>query len=157
GLGRIAESTGAAERAADNYRKAIAMIESIRAGLQATSLRRDFLADKRDVYDSLIGLLQRSGTPVSELFQWMERSRARTLLDRMAARTPLRELSLEETQTRLPQDTVLIEFWMSDQGALAVWATRANSGAVGYESPVDIQKNAALLLASVQESGNQWR
>src|SRR5262249_58655099 len=54
-LGRIAEETGDPQAALDNYRTAISIIESVRSGLR-TPLRSDFLADKRDVYDSLIAL-----------------------------------------------------------------------------------------------------
>lgn len=157
-LGRTAEDQGTLEGAAEDYSKAIKIIESIRAGLRATSLRSDFLADKRDVYDSLISVrLQQPAPSVSEIFRWMERSRARTLLDRMAAHTALQELSLEEIQAHLPQDTVLIEFWVGNQSSAAVWLTRSKTGLVRYASTVDIRKNVNLLLAAVQESANQWQ
>ena len=157
-LGRTAEDGGATESAAELYRKAIAIIESIRAGLRTTSLRNDFLADKRDVYDALISLqLQQSSPAVSEIFQWMERSRARTLLDRMAAHTPLQEFNLEEIQAHLPQDTVLIEFWVSNQSSAAVWVTPTKTGMLRYASPDEIRNSVELLLAGIQESTNQWR
>jgi tetratricopeptide (TPR) repeat protein len=157
-LGRTAEDAGATEGAATDYRKAIAIIDSIRAGLRATSLRNDFLADKRDVYDALISLqLQQSVPTVSEIFQWMERSRARTLLDRMAAHTPLQEFSLEEIQAHLPQDTVLIEFWVSNQSSAAVWLTRTKTGLVRYGSTDDIRQSVEVLLAGIQGAANQWR
>lgn len=157
-IGRTAEDAGATEGAAEDYRKAIAIIESIRAGLRATSLRNDFLADKRDVYDALISLqLQQSVPAVSEIFQWMERSRARTLLDRMAAHTPLQQFSLEEIQAHLPHDTVLIEFWVSNPSSAAVWFTRTKTGLVRDGSTDDIRKSVELLLAGIQGAANQWR
>ena len=157
-LGRVAEQTGAADTALDDYRRAIAIIESIRAGLQVTSLRSDFLADKRDVYDSLIALhLQKPVPDVSEIFQWMERSRARTLLDRMSAQTPLRELSLKEIQSRVPQDTTLVEFWIGNQSSVAVWITSAGSGVVRYPSADELRESTALLVNAVQAPGNQWQ
>jgi len=157
-LGRTAEDAGSAEGAAENYRKSIAIIESIRAGLRATSLRNDFLADKRDVYDALISLqIQQRVTAVSEIFRLMERSRARTLLDRMAAHTPLRDFSLEEIQAQLPPETVLIEFWVSNQSSAAIWLTRTKTGLVRYTSTEDIRKSAGLLLAGIQGTASQWR
>jgi len=160
-LGRIAEETGlpssSSNAALEDYRQAIALIESVRAGIRLTSLRTDFLADKRDVYDSLIGLELRQGSPsVDELFHWMERSRARTLQDRVAARTPLIEPRLQEIQAHLPRDTVLVEFWMGNHDSMAVWATASASGLVRY-SANEIRKNAAQLLAAIQKNGDDWK
>ena len=50
------KSQGHPDAAADLYLKAIAGIESVRAGMRTATLRSEFLADKRDVYDALIGL-----------------------------------------------------------------------------------------------------
>ena len=157
-LGRTAEDAGVLEGAAEDYGKAIKVIESIRAGLRATYLRSDFLADKRDVYDSLISVQLRQPAPsMSEIFHWMERSRARTLLDRMAAHTALQESSLEEIQAHLSQDTVLIEFWVGNQSSAAVWLTRTKTGLVRYASTADIRKSVDLLLAAVHGSPSQWQ
>jgi tetratricopeptide (TPR) repeat protein len=46
-LGRIAEESGHRDEARGNYADAIALIESIRTGLNKTSLRSEFLADTR--------------------------------------------------------------------------------------------------------------
>lgn len=157
-LGRTAEDQGALQAAAEDYRQAIKIIESIRAGLHTTSLRSDFLADKRDVYDSLISVdLQQAVPSVSEIFRWMERSRARTLLDRMAAHTPLEDYSVEEIQADLPEDTVLIEFWVGNQSGAAVWLSHAKIGLVRYASMKDIRKNVELLLTAIQEPTRQWQ
>jgi CHAT domain-containing protein len=157
-LGRIAENAGNSAQALDDYRKAISIIESIRAGLRLVALKSDFLADKRDVYDSVIALqLQQSAPSAGEIFQWMERSRARTLLDRVAAQTPVREGTLEQIQSLVPQDTVLVEFWMGNQSSLAVWVTSREAGIVRYTSTDRIRADATLLLAAVQASGDKWK
>jgi tetratricopeptide (TPR) repeat protein len=156
-LGRIAEQAGDSRTALDYYTKAISIIESVRAGLRVP-LRSDFLADKRDVYDSLISLQLQQPTPsADELFQWMERSRARTLLDRMAARTPLTEASLKLVQSHLPADTVLIEFWVGGQSGLAVWITQNGTGMVRYASADALRLETGNLLRALQSSGNEWR
>jgi len=156
-LGRTAEDTGNAQAALDDYRTAISIIESVRSGL-GTPLRIDFLADKRDVYDSLIAVELRQPAPAaSELLQWMERSRARTLLDRMAARTPLGEFNLHLAQSHLSPDTVLVEFWLGKQDSIAVWMTRTESGIVRYASADEIRADAERLLAAIQASGDGWR
>lgn len=156
-LGRVAEQTGDSRLALDDYRKAISIIESVRAGLRIP-LRNDFLADKRDVYDSLIALeLQQPTTSTDELFQWMERSRARTLLDRMAARTPLTEASLKLVQSDLSADTMLVEFWLGSQNGLAVWISQNGTGMVRYASADALRVEAGSLLRALQSSGNEWK
>ena len=55
-LGRIREDSGDLPAALLEYVKAAGIIESVRRDLRVASLRTDFLADKRDVYDSIIAL-----------------------------------------------------------------------------------------------------
>src|SRR5262249_37430394 len=156
-LGRTAEETGDPQAALDDYRRAASIIESVRAGLR-TPLRTDFLADKRDVYDSLIAFeLSRPSPSLNELLQWMERSRARTLLDRMAARTPLGEFNLPLLQSRLSAETMLVEFWVSKQDSAAVWITAAGSGIVKDGSADSVRAGAEKLLTAVQAPGNGWK
>jgi tetratricopeptide (TPR) repeat protein len=160
-LGRIAEETGSPSSssgdALEDYRQAIAIIESVRAGIRVTALRNDFLADKRDVYDSLIAFELRGPSPsVAELLHWMERSRARTLQDRIAARTPLLEPRLQEIQAHLPHDTVLVEFWMGSQDSMALWITGSGTGLARYDGE-EIRKYSEQLLASVQKDGADWK
>lgn len=157
-LGQIAEQTGSPQTALEDYRKAISLIESLRSDLRITSLRTDFLADKRDVYDSLIAFLaQQPKTPVDELFSWMERSRARTLQDRVAARTPLNEATVRLVQSHLQPDTVLIEFWVGSQESLAVWITATESGLLRYPDAANIRADAEQILAAMQAPGDQWK
>jgi len=157
-LGRVAEDTGRSEESQDDYRKAISIIETVRAGLQTTSLRSDFLADKRDVYDALIALqIQKPVPAVPEILQWMERSRARTLTDRMAAQSHQQQLSLEEIQSQLDPRTVFVEFWIGGETGAAVWATSTVTGLVRYSSKEQIQEGAALLLEATQNPKGRWK
>jgi tetratricopeptide (TPR) repeat protein len=116
-----------------DFRGAIHIIESIRTGLRLPPMRNDFLADKRDVYDALIAVrLRDPNVQPEEVFDWMERSRARTLLDRVAVHSQLPRLSLAELQARLGTATTLVEFWVgTDQGA-ALWATNSRTGLVRF-------------------------
>ena len=64
---------------------AIAVIESVRSRLQASSLRYDFLAGKRDVYDAAIRLAVHSPRPdIEAVFHLMEQTRARTTQEQLA-------------------------------------------------------------------------
>ncbi len=65
--------------------EAIAVIESVRSRLQASSLRYDFLAARRDVYDAAIRqLLSAEKIDLAALFQLMERTHARTMQEQLA-------------------------------------------------------------------------
>ncbi|MFQ5741841.1 MAG: tetratricopeptide repeat protein, partial [Acidobacteriota bacterium] len=106
GLGKIAEVVGDGAQALDRFRQGVEVIESVRSRLRLSSLRAEFLADRRDVYDGLIGQLARryeqSPTPpvpeeqssraekkraasgLEELFHSIERARARSFQDALA-------------------------------------------------------------------------
>src|SRR5262249_55593182 len=86
-LGRIEEAEGHGAAARNHYVEAVDLIESIRTGLQTASLRSEFLADKRDVYDALIDLRLRDSSPVDEIFRWIERSRSRALNEKVSLGT----------------------------------------------------------------------
>jgi tetratricopeptide (TPR) repeat protein len=157
-LGRIAEETGSAQDAIGDYRASISIIESIRAGLRAAALRTDFLAGKRDVYDSLIAFELRQPQPANEeLLHWMERSRARTLQDRLASRTALLEPRLSLLQARLPPDVVLVEWWMGNQESIAVWVTAGSSGIVRLGGVDSLRREIAQLLAALQSPSDEWK
>ena len=118
-----------------DFRGAIVIIESLRSSLRLPAMRRDFLADKRDVYDALIDSRLRDATVgPSEVFEVMERSRARTLLDRVAARSSIAPVTLAEIQSQLAANTTLIEYWIGPSHAAVVWATRGASGIVRFGS-----------------------
>ena len=157
-LGQTEENVGNQEKALKNYQQSIAAIEAIRATLRVPSLKSDFLADKRDVYDAVISAqMQVQQPPVGEIFRWIERSRARTLLDRVAARMPVREFSLQEVQSRLPADSALVEFWIGNRSSLAVWMTQTESGVISCGISDDVRTAATKLLTALQSKNERWR
>ncbi len=96
GLGRSAASAGEARK---YYLESLKQIESIRLNVQRGSQRRDFLSDKREVYDAYLDLL----TNPAELLEWMEKSRARMLQEEIPQR------SLQQIQDLLqPAETLLV-------------------------------------------------
>jgi tetratricopeptide (TPR) repeat protein len=156
GLGKIAEERGQTGPAAALYRKAIAAIESVRSGVRQTALRTEFLADKRGVYDALIGLrLADPSTPIGELFAWIERSRARTFADRLEIGPPA---GLTEIQKRLPPDTILLDFWVGGESSATLWVTTSGAGVVRHsEGSRSIEAAAAKLLRSLEEGNAAWQ
>ncbi len=82
-LGRIAEKEGDDQKAFEHYGKAITIIESTRAKFTDPSLKSLFMQDKLRVYDRMIQLLYKmQRTP--EALHYLERARARVMLDMLA-------------------------------------------------------------------------
>ena len=151
-LGKIAADSHLNDLAFDCYRQAMTIIESVRQGLQRAILRSDFLADKREVYDAMISLrLQSPTTGVAELFSWLERSRSRTLRDRLA---PIQDPSLAAIQSKLPPRTMLVEYWMGNGQTIALWINTTGSGIVKIELPPE---QIALFIETAQNPTKDWR
>lgn len=149
-LGRIAEDRG--QDAAGFYEKAIAEFESIRTGLARSSLRTEFLADKRDVYDSLIALQLRQSAPdVRRLFSWIERSRSRTFVERVAASAPVGEPTLAAVQSRLSPDTVLLDFWTGPKSSATLWITASQVGVVSQPELAETLRDALSRLLQSED------
>ena len=108
GFGRVVEAGGRRDEARRSYEQAITAIESVRADVQTVGLRSEFLADKREVYDALIAvrLAEPSPSP-ADLFELIERSRARTWQDRLRQDAP--RPSLGELQAKIAPDALLLE------------------------------------------------
>jgi CHAT domain-containing protein/tetratricopeptide (TPR) repeat protein len=161
GLGRVAERAGQRELAANYLRQAIARIESIRSRLQL-SLKSEFLGDKRDVYDSLIALSLDKPDAV-ELFDLMERSRARSFQDRLQPSPQANAISsptpsLNDVQNRLDDVTLLLEFWIGPRSAAVVWITRSGFGIVHQPlSPDDLDELSGFSRDLPNSSREIWR
>jgi CHAT domain-containing protein/tetratricopeptide (TPR) repeat protein len=155
-LGRIAEEEHKPDDAVKLYQQAIEKIEGTRARLAAPSLRTDFLADKRDVYDSVVSLrLTRPGVSPDEIFHMLEESRSRGLQDRLSSNAPD---SLGGIQALLPGDTLLMEFWSAGDQAAVVWATSRAAGvrAIRGGNQIDETINS-LLESAAKNDGTDWR
>jgi tetratricopeptide (TPR) repeat protein len=151
-LGRIEEAEGHGGAARDHYLEAVHLIESIRAGLQTTSLRDEFLADKRDVYDAVIDLRLRDSGPVDEIFGLIERSRSRALNEKVSLGT-LEDL--RAIQSRLGPNSILLEIWTGAQSFAIVWVSPSRAGFVRHAGA--IKEAAEQLLSGVQSASDQWR
>ena len=82
-LGDIWLSLGQAQQAYDHYSQAVAFIELIRGNIRVDEFRRAFFRDKLRVYEKLIRLCLREGSPEkqAEAFYYLESRKARTLVD----------------------------------------------------------------------------
>jgi CHAT domain-containing protein len=151
GLGRISALRGDIVKSDELLQEAVGAIESLRAGLKKPSLRSDFLADKRDVYDLLI----EHKTASEDVFRLMEQSRARNLQDRMALAPPS---GLAEVARRLPLDTALLEYWIGPASASVLWVRRGGHGVRRWSVSQKEAKMLAGLAAVMSDASRQdWR
>ena len=149
GLGRVAMRAADDDRAAKLLEQAVAKIESLREKLRLISLKSDFFADKREVYDALIALRLKHPDP-AEIFGYMERSRARTLQDRLRIAG---SFSLDRLRASLDERTAVLEFWLSPRGA-AVLSVSRNSARL---FPISIDADDMQRLQEALAGGGAWR
>jgi tetratricopeptide (TPR) repeat protein len=158
GLGKIDLRNGHIDAAEQRFRSAIERIENLRSKLQLNRLRSDFLADKRDVYDALIKLLlDRNDLPA--VIEYMERSRARSFQDRFftGKMTP-GSLTLNSIQSRLSEQTALIEFWVGQDAIAAVWITRNSAGIAKKQFSHEEMGRLVQLVSGLPENlPSVWR
>jgi CHAT domain-containing protein/tetratricopeptide (TPR) repeat protein len=153
-IGLLAEERGEAARAASCFAEAIRLIETVRAGLQLTALRTDFLADKRDVYDALVALRLKSGRlEPAPLLQLIERGRARTLQDRIAGK---QQVSLEAIQAGIDSSTLLIEYWIGPDTAAAIWVKQGSAGVVKKQFTAEQLAEISALSESLSQGSSNW-
>ena len=82
-LGRIAEKEIQNQKAFEQYAEAIKIIESQRTKLTDPGLKALFMKDKLGIYESIIQLLYKMRQP-PEALHYLERARARVMLDMLA-------------------------------------------------------------------------
>lgn len=150
GAGRIAWAEGRREAAGAAFDAAIAVIEGLREQLSVPSTRAEFFQDKRDVYDARIAAGLGADSPATT-FALIEGSRARAWRDRAA----LPALTLDAVQARLPGDTALLAYWVSDLGAAVVRVAR-DRGSV-HALSVDRAALARFDRALRGPANDDWR
>ncbi|MFN8546538.1 MAG: CHAT domain-containing protein [Candidatus Eisenbacteria bacterium] len=86
-LGEMQEAAGQSREARASYRQALSRLEDLRTRIPTEDSKIAFLGDKAHLYDRLLWLeLDRPRPNPERLLEWMERSRAQSLWDRL--RTP---------------------------------------------------------------------
>ncbi len=79
-LGRLQEVNGAVDEAEQFYMKAIDQMESLRGNIRLDEMRMSFGRDKYQVYENIVNLKLTKGD-ARAAFQFVERSKSRTLID----------------------------------------------------------------------------
>jgi CHAT domain-containing protein len=85
-LGLLAATRGETERAEQSFRRAVALIEDLRAPLPAEEFRTAFVADKLAPYDELVRLCLSDAkcARVTEALCYTERARSRALVEMLS-------------------------------------------------------------------------
>ena len=82
GIAQSYRAMGQSDRALAEYQQAVDLIESLRGGLGASTLKTQFLGNKRSVYDAYIETLLASPAPDRDrVFRLCEMARSRNLQD----------------------------------------------------------------------------
>jgi tetratricopeptide (TPR) repeat protein len=140
GRGRLERQAGDTTAALATFREAIGVIELVRSDMGNSSLKSDFLANKREVYDGAIELLLRDPAPdAAQFFDLVEKARSRNLQDRL--RNTSEPLTLAAVQRRLAPGTTLIEYWTANGQVAALWIAPHATGIVTRPFPDELAAN----------------
>lgn len=97
--GRIAEREGKLKEAADFYREAVDVIDAQRSTLSTETSKIGFVGSKQAVYRDLIRVLMSQGQAATA-FEYVERSKARALVDMLAEKKDFVALEVNPDRVR---------------------------------------------------------
>jgi len=100
-LGLLAASRGDRRGAEESFRRAVALIEELRAPLPAEEFRTAFVADKLAPYDELVRLCLADPARVAEAFSYTERARSRALAEMMSGALAVHPRPRDEFEAEL--------------------------------------------------------
>jgi tetratricopeptide (TPR) repeat protein len=102
-LGLLAAARGDRRSAEESFRRAVALVEGLRAPLPAEEFRAAFVADKLAPYDELVRLClsDPAGPRVAEALSFAERARARALVETMGGAQPSAPRPRDEYEAEL--------------------------------------------------------
>ncbi|MCA1592100.1 MAG: CHAT domain-containing protein [Acidobacteria bacterium] len=107
-LGLLAASRGDTALAEESFKRAVSLIETLRAPLPAEEFRTAFLADKLTPYDELVRLCLADDerARVTEAFSYVERARSRALVEMMSGTLDARPQPRDPFEARLAEQLV---------------------------------------------------
>jgi tetratricopeptide (TPR) repeat protein len=149
GLARAELALGNHAEATAHLRDAVAVIEQIREAIRVPSLKSDFFNDKREVFDALIALRLRYGAGAGELFDLIERGHSRGWRERLELKS---RVELRTVQHALPDDALLLDYWISPLGAAVVAVTKTTAAV----HPIGVEPAEIRALADALSNGTDW-
>lgn len=170
--GKLARAEEDLDAALDYARRAVAIVESFRTGVEDDSLRASFLASKRDPYDFYVDTLMalhdarpEEGFDAQSL-HINEMSRARSLLDLLNQTVspagvtggpaaspfpaPARPLTLAQIRSQvLGEDTLLLEYALGEKKSYLWAVTRSSLHVFPLPPKKEIEKTARSLYDQI--------
>lgn len=146
--GRIAEIERDHAQAIELYGRAIEVIEEQRSTINTEVSKIGFVGDKQEVYSQIISLLFEQ-TRYSEAFEYVERAKARALVDMLASRKQFirADVSIQEASDLIAKlDTAESEAKMQDVTSAADQSSKQRAVVVKRKEEI---RNADPELASL--------
>ena len=134
--GRIAEQEGDRQNAIDFYRRAITVIEEQRSSIDTEASKIGFVGDKQTVYRQLVATLY-ADHQYAAAFEYVERSKARALVDMLASKQDFSIRSANVENIRKLLDTAR--------------NTETESLALAQEAPSQQSHVRSLMIRSRQQ------
>lgn len=102
-LGLLASARGETVRAEESFKRAVSLIEDLRAPLPAEEFRTAFVADKLTPYDELVRLClsDAGGERMTEALCYAERARSRALAEMMSGALSVRPRARDEIESEM--------------------------------------------------------
>ena len=129
GRGRVFEARSDLERARSDFESALTVVEEVRSDLERRDLRVGYHDDKRPTYAALVRILARlgeeggAGAEAIAAWSWVQRAKARELLDAVGGHEPLAPEALAE----LLEGGALLELFVGERNLFA-WVATAEGG-----------------------------
>jgi tetratricopeptide (TPR) repeat protein len=161
-LGRIHEQAGDDEAAIDAYRGVMAIVESTRNRIATHDMRVGYVAGERrlESYERLVSIHLRHGR-TGEAYDYVERARARALLDRTATTAgfepgewaePLDHGRIRVALADAGRPVVLIEYTICDD-ELVAFGLRGDADVEARVLPVDVVELRRFAEANFGTAG----
>jgi tetratricopeptide (TPR) repeat protein len=139
--GRAYTRLGNLEAAEQDFRAGIEELEAQRGVVQDADLRISYLDRADRVFVDLAQILLSRGR-VEEAFDFLERSRARELLDRTSGQA-MRPMTVSAIAARLPEDTSLVTYTLTSMSLITFLVSRA--GVRAMQQRIDPTRVSALV------------
>lgn len=164
-LGRLAISRGDARNAESHFIEAIDLIETMRAPLPAEAFRIAFLSDKLTPYSEMVRLCLADGSPqrVAEALRYVERARARALLDLLGDVAPVTPAPEDAFAAKITAQIATLREelnWFYSQINRPDSPTATRGPAALADLQVQVQEREAVLLDlmhRLQQRADAWQ
>jgi CHAT domain-containing protein/tetratricopeptide (TPR) repeat protein len=158
---RAALQSGDEERAEADLADGIQEVEQIRQRVAQEGLQISYFEHSRNLFDTMIGLQAKHRDRASLALDYVERERARALLDRIGSLTAEQQdqvlavspqpLSAEALRRELPEGVAVVEYALLDD-RLLTWVIRARGIALHDQAarPAEVESQVDRLRAGLE-------